>query len=100
MRAAPEQTDLQTVARGGDDPGAPADGPGRSNHHVLAEHDVRLGKAVKEPVINHRLSALPGLLSRLEHRHHSPVPSVAGLREEPRRAERARQHAYRGRRHA
>jgi hypothetical protein len=61
-------SELQTVALGGDDPGAPADGPGRSDHHVLAEHDIRVGKAVKEPVINHCLSAFPRLLRRLEHR--------------------------------
>ena len=40
MRAAPEQSDLQAVARGGDDPGAPPDSSGRADHHVLAEHHI------------------------------------------------------------
>ena len=66
------------------DPGAPADGPGRSDHHVLAEHDIGLGKAVKETVIDHRLSAFPRLLRRLEHRHQGPAPAVAGLCKERR----------------
>ena len=90
MRAAPEQSDLQAVARGGDDPGAPADGPGRSDHHVLAEHDVGFGEAVEEPVIDHGLGAFPRLLRRLEHRHQRSLPGVAGSREQRRRADEPR----------
>ena len=71
--------DLQTVGRGGDSSGAPADGSGRSDHYVLVEHDVGLGEAVEEPVIDHRLGAFRRLLRRLEHRYQGPAPGVAGI---------------------
>ena len=87
MRTASEESDLQAIARGGDNPRAPADGPGRSDHHMLAEHDVRFGEAVEEPVIDHRLGALAGLLCRLEHGHQGSAPGAACLREKRRRAE-------------
>ena len=87
MRATPEQSDLQTVGGGGDDPGAPADGPGRSDHDMLAEHDLRFREAVEEPIIDHRPGAFPRLLRRLEYRHQGPAPRVAGLREQRGRAD-------------
>ena len=68
-------------------PGAPGDGPGRSDHDVLAEHDVRFGEAVEETVVDHRLGAFRRLLRRLEHRHQRPAPRLAGLREQRRRAD-------------
>jgi len=37
--------------------GAPSYGPGRRGNHVLAENDVRLGKAVEQSVIDHGLGA-------------------------------------------
>jgi hypothetical protein len=87
MRPAAEQADLQAVARGGDDSRTHADGAGRSDHHVLTEHDVGFGEAVEEPVIDHRLGAFPGLLRRLEHCHHRPAPAVAGSRKQRRRTD-------------
>jgi hypothetical protein len=69
VRRAPEQTDLQAIGGGSDNPGAPANGPGWPDHDVLAEHDIGLGEAVEEPVIDHCLGAFGRLLRRLEHRH-------------------------------
>ena len=74
-------------AGGGDDPGAPADGTGRTDHDVLAEDHVGLGEAVEQPVVDHRLRAFRRLLRRLEDRHQRPVPRVARLREQRRRAD-------------
>src|SRR6516165_1806541 len=61
-----EQADLQTVARGGDDSSATADGPGRPDHHVLAEHDARLFR-------------------RLEDRHQHPIGTGGSADCRPRR---------------
>ncbi len=56
------------------------DVPRRQAHDVLPEHNVRFWKPFEHPVINHRLSALRGLLAWLKDRHQCPSPSVAALR--------------------
>ena len=102
MCVAPEQPDLHTLGRGGYDPGAPADGPGRSDHHVLAEHDFGLGEAVEEPVVDHGLFCYPGATeSRL-----SRTPKRAtlffkptrdrGMWAKPKHREVRRKHIYQG----
>ena len=86
VRAAPEQADLQAVGRGGDRPGAAGDGAGGPDHDVLAEHDVRLGEAVEQAVVDHRPGALRRLFGRLEDHHQCAPPRVACLREQRGRA--------------
>jgi hypothetical protein len=69
MSAPSEQANLQAVGCRGDRSRAPSDGPRRSYHHVLPEDDRRLGKPIKETVVDHGLSAFGGLLARLKHCH-------------------------------
>ena len=87
MRAAPEQADLQAVGRGSDRPGAAGDGAGRTDHDVLAEHDIGFGEALEQAVVDHRLGALRRLLARLKDRHQGAPPGVARLRQQCRRAD-------------
>ena len=82
MRATPEQTDLQTVRRGGDRPGASGDGAGGADHDMLAKHDIGCGEAFKQTVVDHRLGALRGFLTRLEYGHQCALPGVARLRQQ------------------
>jgi hypothetical protein len=49
VRAASEPADLQTVAGEVTTPARPPMVPDGPDHHVLAEHDVGLGKASKSP---------------------------------------------------
>ena len=53
---------------------------------MLAEDDLRLGEALEEAVVDHRLGALRGLLGGLEDRQHRAVPGVAGGGEQRGRA--------------
>ena len=46
---------------------------------MLAEHDVGLGEALKEPVIDHGLCARCRLLRRLKDRHERLFPRIARL---------------------
>ena len=67
-------------------PGPVADRTCGAGHDVLAEDDRRLGEALEEAVVDHRLGALRGLLGRLEDRQHGAVPGVAGGGEQRGRA--------------
>ena len=67
VRAAPEQADLQAVRRRRDRPGAPGDGARRSDHDMLAQHDVGLGKALDETVVDHCPRALRRFFAGLEN---------------------------------
>ena len=80
MGAPAEQADLETVRRRGDHAAASADDPGRSNHDVLPEHDVGLGEAPEQSIVDHRLRAFARLFGGLKHRHHGASPARAGLR--------------------
>ena len=87
VRASAEQSDLQTVGRRSDGSGAPGDGPGRSNHDVLAEYDVGFGEALEEAIVDHGLRAFRCLFPRLEYRHQRSPPRFACLREQRGRAD-------------
>ena len=86
MRAAPEQTNLQAVRRGGDDPRASGDGSSGPDHDVLAEHDGRLWEAIEEAIVDHGPGALGRLFRRLEDHHQCAPPRVACVREQRARA--------------
>jgi hypothetical protein len=57
---------------------------------VLAEHHVGPGKAVEEPVIDHGLRPLGGLLGRLEDGQERTAPRIGSPRQERRRPRQAR----------
>ena len=71
-------------------PALPGDGAGRPDHDVLAQHDIGLGKAVEQAVVDHRPRALRSLLARLEDRHQRAAPGIARLREQRGRAHQPR----------
>jgi hypothetical protein len=74
-----EQTDLQTVGSRSDSSGPPSNGPGWTDHDMLAEDDYWLREVLEETIIDHRLSAFRGFLPRLKDRHQCSMPSLAGL---------------------
>jgi hypothetical protein len=86
VRAAAEQPDLEAVGGGLGRAGPVADRARRGGHDVLAEDHLRLGEAVEEAVVDHRLCALGRLLRGLEDGQHGALPGVAGVGEQPRRA--------------
>ena len=53
-----------------------ADRPGGAGQRVLGQGDVRGGGAVEQPVVNHGLGAVTGLLGGLEQRDQGPVPQL------------------------
>src|SRR5277367_6359429 len=57
---------------------------------MLAEHDIRFGKTLEQPVVNHSLRALRRLLARLKDSHQRAAPSVASLCKKRRRADEPR----------
>jgi hypothetical protein len=63
VRAAAKQRDLDAVAGRLRAVGSVADLSGSPGHDVLGEDHVRLGEAIKQAVVDHRLR---GLLGRLE----------------------------------
>ena len=73
----PNSLHLQAVARRQDHAGTVADGAGGPDHHVLAEHDVRMRQARAIPVRDHRVRALRHFLAGLEHHQRRAAPRVA-----------------------
>ena len=80
VRTTPEQADLQAVGRGRDRAGASAQHAGRSDHHMLAEDDVRFRKTLEQAVVDHRLRTRRGFFRGLEHHHQGAVPGIARVR--------------------
>ena len=65
-------------------PVRPTPRPSWSDHHMLAKHNSRLGEAVEQTVVDHRLGTFRGLFAGLEDRHHCPAPSRSCLRQQRR----------------
>jgi hypothetical protein len=77
---------LQAIRSRSDGSGAPGDGSGRANHHMLTKYYNGFRKAFEEAIIDHGLCAFCCLFTRLEHCHQRSSPCITCLCEQCRRS--------------
>lgn len=56
---------------------------GLTRGDVLSQDYLRLRNTVPEPVIDHRLSTLPGLLAGLKDQHQRSAPAASAAQQHP-----------------
>ena len=82
-----KEPNLDGVRRGQQGTGLVCDGAGRKRAYMLPEHHRRHGKALEQPIGDHRHSALTEFLGRLEHGDGGTRPLGSELAEQMQRTD-------------